>query len=234
MDLLLLSNSTMPQSDYLEWTADDILTFVGDHKKVLFIPFAGVTLSHQAYTDKVQGALPSLEIKGVDDFEEPSSAVQWAESIFVGGGNTFALLNKLHTSGYFDLIKNAIQAGKRYVGWSAGSNVATCSIRTSNDMPIVCPPSFEGFNFFPIQINPHYTEAVVENHGGESRLDRLREFVALNEEPVLCIPEGVGVWVQGASLELKGKYASKMLQKNGRLVEIKHNQSYQIGALQAM
>ena len=177
-------------------------------KEILFIPYAGVTLDWDAYTEKVEGFFSTLglTIKSIHQKPDPVKAVQNAQMIAVGGGNTFQLLNLLYQHKLMDPIVEAVKAGTPIIGWSAGSNIAGPSIRTTNDMPIVEPPSFDALNLLDFQINPHYTEAALANHGGETRAERLAEFLELNPGlKVLALPEGTALLWQDDGLKLLGE-----------------------------
>ena len=206
MNLLLLSNSTNYGASYLAHAKSVIADFLGDVKEVLFIPYAGVTIGYEEYTQKVDEALSpfGIRVKAISSFEDPLEAVRNANSIAVGGGNTFRLLQQLYNNDLVVAIQNKVRNGCPYIGWSAGSNVAGPSICTTNDMPIVEPRSFNALNLFPFQINPHYSEAVIPNHGGESRRARIEEYIVLNETPVVCLPEGSWVAASQAGYSFKG------------------------------
>ncbi len=193
MNLLLLSNSTNFGDPYLFHAKDVIASFLTGITEVLFIPYAGVTLSYDDYETKVQESMKGSHIQftSIHHHPNPKEAVLAAEAVAVGGGNTFQLLATLQKLELMEIMKDKVSGGMPYVGWSAGSNIAGPTICTSNDMPIIEPISFVALNFVPFQINPHYTEKVIPNHGGESRQDRLREYVELNpKSEVLCMPEG--------------------------------------------
>lgn len=204
--LLLISASRADNTPYLEhargWLADHVAK-----RELLFIPYAGVTVSHQAYTDKVRDALApvGINVRGIESFTDPRQAIDNAEAIAVGGGNTFVLLNALYRQGLLDPIRRAVQRGVPYAGWSAGSNIAGTSIRTTNDMPIVQPPSFNALGLVPFQLNPHYSDYTPPGFHGETRDQRLAEFTALDTHtPVVAIQEGSALAVQGAEMRLLG------------------------------
>ena len=207
--LLLLSNSTNPGEGYLEYPKESIRNFLGsDVKKVLFVPYAAVTISFDAYLDSVKVALSSLEIEieGIHMSKDPKLAISQADAIFVGGGNSFALLKELQKNDLVKTIFDNVMDGTPFIGWSAGSNLACPSIRTTNDMPIVEPQSFEGLGLIPFQINPHYTNAKIPNHGGESRDLRIAEFLVKNQGmKVVGLPEGNILKVEGSRISLIGK-----------------------------
>ncbi|HXE56828.1 MAG TPA: dipeptidase PepE [Gemmatimonadales bacterium] len=206
MRLLLLSNSTNPGGGYLAHAAPRIRRFLGpDARRVAFVPYAAVTVSYDAYAARVAEALGALghEIVPVHRAADPAAVVRAADAVAVGGGNTFRLLARLYETGLLEVIRDRVGAGAPYLGWSAGSNVACPTIRTTNDMPIVEPPSFRALGLVPFQINPHYTDARLPNHQGETRDERLAEFVALNPEmTVIGLPEGAMLLVEGGRVEL--------------------------------
>lgn len=192
--LLLLSNSTNFGEGHLEYAKKAISNFLKKTvNEVLFIPYAGVGFSYDDYTQKVATPFSQIgySLKGIHTFSDPKKAVENAQAITIGGGNTFELLNQLYKNDLIETIRKKVNEGLPYIGWSAGSNVAGPSIKTTNDMPIVEPSSFEALNLVPFQINPHYTEERLPNHGGETRKDRINEFIALNRDSIVVgIPEG--------------------------------------------
>lgn len=223
--LLLLSNSTNFGEAYLAYPKKHIAEFLGKEiKKVLFIPYAGVGFSYDNYTQKVAEAFAdiSYEIQGIHTFSNPKQAVLDAEAITIGGGNTFELLNQLYKNDLAETIQNKVSNGTPFMGWSAGSNVSGPSIKTTNDMPIVEPPSFTALNLVPFQINPHYTEERLPNHGGETRKDRINEFLALNKNVyVLGIPEGNMMKVEGNKCQLIGPNSIKIFKSGQDIQELK-------------
>jgi dipeptidase E len=191
MKLLLISNSTNPGEPYLGWPRPFISEFLAgtNVKRVLFIPYAGVGLTDQGmeasfdiYEKRVNDVFMELgyEIYSIHKEENPVKAVEEAECIAVGGGNTFHLVYMMHKTGIMQAIRERALAGVPYMGWSAGSNVACPSLRTTNDMPIIEPESFNCMNLIPFQINPHYLDANPEGHGGETREQRIDEFCKVN------------------------------------------------------
>jgi dipeptidase E len=202
----MLSSSRIGSEDYLQHAIPMLEQYLPDIKELLFIPFAGVSISWDDYTKKMQNALPYYKVKGIHQFPSPYQALENAQAIVVGGGNTFNLLNQLYQQDLLGKIKNQVNKGTPYVGWSAGSNICGNSIRTTNDMPIVQPPSFDALNFVPFQLNPHYTDYQPPCHNGETRAQRIEEFCLLNPEmPVIGIREGSALMLQGDSLVLKGE-----------------------------
>ena len=206
MRLLLISNSTNPGEEFLTYPLPEIKKFL-DVKTALFIPFAAVKFSYDEYTEIVAGRFKGLgiELKGVHQFDDKVAAVENAEAIIVGGGNTFHLVADCENYGLLDPIRKKVQSGTPYVGWSAGSNMACPTIRTTNDMPIVEPKSFNVLNLIPFQINPHYTDYVDKNHGGETRDDRITEFTYANKDMyVLGLREGCMIKLIENEVELIG------------------------------
>jgi dipeptidase E len=191
--LLLLSNSTNYGEKYMQWCESTIAFFLGEAThNLVFIPYAAVGFSYDSYTAKVNQALAhhSIQVKGIHSFENKVEAIENASAILVGGGNTFNLLKMLQDHKLDTIIQRVVKKGTPYIGWSAGSNVSGPSICTTNDMPIVEPISFNALNLVSYQINPHYTEATIINHGGESRKQRLAEYLAANpEDRIVCLPE---------------------------------------------
>ncbi|MDZ7741211.1 MAG: dipeptidase PepE [Bacteroidota bacterium] len=217
MRLLLISNSTNPGEEYLGWPKEYIRDFLGKTavKKVLFIPYAGVSLSEESleasfntYEKKVQSVYNELgyEIYSIHREEDPQRAVEEAEAIAVGGGNTFYLVYMLHKNNLINIIREKVKAGVHYMGWSAGSNVACPSLRTTNDMPIIEPESFTCFNLVPFQINPHYLDANPEGHGGETRQQRIEEFMVINRDIYIAgLRESSLLLLEDGFMKLLGK-----------------------------
>jgi dipeptidase E len=206
--LLLLSNSRNPGQGYLEHAHGAIRDFLGPAvRELVFIPFAAVQMAPADYAARVQeGVAPlGLTVRAVTAAPDPARLVRNAEAIAVGGGNTFHLLRQMCRTGLLDLVAERVRAGVPYLGWSAGSNLACPTIRTTNDMPVVEPPSFVALGLVSFQINPHYTEAVLPNHGGETRDERIAEFLALNPEvEVYGLREGSWLRVEGERVLLGG------------------------------
>lgn len=204
--ILMFSSSKVGSEDYLQHTIPMLSQYLPNIKELLFIPFAGVSISWDDYTKKVQSGLTNYQVKGIHQFSNPHQALENAQAILVGGGNTFNLLNQLYQQNLFYTVKNQVKKGTPYVGWSAGSNICGDSIRTTNDMPIIQPISFDALNFLPFQLNPHYTDYQAPGHNGETRAQRIEEFCILNPDmPVIGIREGTALLLQGESLSLKGK-----------------------------
>lgn len=207
MRLLLISNSTNAGEQYLEYPKHEIRNFLGDVKSVLFIPYAAVTFSYDEYEAKVANRLAEVGVgvKSIHKFDNFVEAVEKAEAIVVGGGNTFRLLQCVQDNGLVDAIRRKVLCGTPYIGWSAGSNMACPTIRTTNDMPVVEPESFNALNLIPFQINPHYLDAHPDGHAGETREQRIEEFIALNQDmTVLGLREGCMIRLEGSEYKLIG------------------------------
>jgi len=207
MQLLLLSSSRADNSEYLAPGLAHIAEILGDIRRVLFIPYAGVSVGYDAYQQMVQSALAAIGITvdSIHQFENPKVAVAEAQAIVIGGGNTFHLLHQLYQHQLIELIREKVHSGTPYIGWSAGSNVAGQSIRTTNDMPIIEPPSFSALNLLPFQLNPHYTDFKPAGFHGETRDMRLNEFMLLNPTtPIVGLPEGTALRRVGNQLNYVG------------------------------
>jgi len=228
--LLLLSNSKNYGGEYLGHVTQAIRDFLGDVREVLFVPFAGVTVSFDEYADLVGERFAELgyELRSVHRVDDAAAAVAAAEAIAVGGGNTFHLLERMYDTGLLDAVRARALEGVPYMGWSAGSNLACPSIRTTNDMPIVEPPGFAALDLIPFQLNPHYTEAKLPNHGGETRADRIKEFITANPGIyVVGLPEGCVLRVEGDELELLGEKPAKIFLQGEEPFEVAPGESLQ-------
>jgi len=217
MRLLLLSNSTCYQKGYLEHAMGDLKDFLGDSVgRVLFIPYAGVTVEWDSYTTKVREKYAEIGYKlvSIHEVSDPVTAVKEAEAIAVGGGNTFYLLRELYENRLIEPICERVSDGLPYMGWSAGSNMVCPTVKTTNDMPIVEPPSFKALDLIPFQINPHYTDTVLPQHQGETRADRIAEFIEANPDmTVVGLREGSILRVEGDSLTLLGEKDLRLFRK---------------------
>ena len=224
MRLLLISNSTNAGEAYLEHPLDQIKTFLGSTRvKALFVPYAGVTISFDDYTSRVSERFQEIghAITSVHEVDDPVLAVKQAEAIVVGGGNTFHLAKLMQEQGLIDAIREKVLAGTPYIGWSAGSNMACPSIRTTNDMPVVEPVSFQALNLVPFQINPHYLDANPEGHAGETREMRIEEFLEANPGMfVVGLREGTMFLVEKESMQLLGPRPARIFKKDNNPQEI--------------
>lgn len=209
MNLLLISNSTNAGEAYLEYPKENIRQFLAPKgvKKVLFIPYAGVTVCWLDYEKKVKDRFAEIgiEVDGIHNFANPAQAVREAEAIVVGGGNSFALLKYMQDYGVIEPIREMVAKGIPYVGWSAGSNMACPGLYTTNDMPIVEPLSFKSLGIIPFQINPHYLDAHPDGHAGETREQRIEEFLAMNRGMYVAgLREGCMLLVENDKMSLIG------------------------------
>lgn len=207
MQLLLISNSTMPGEPFFTWPRAHAQAFLEGRQRIAFVPFAAVEAQYDAYADKVAEVFAALgkEIVSLHREADPAKALAGADAVAVGGGNTFLLIRALYRRNLIRAIGEQVRGGMPYMGWSAGGNVACPTIMTTNDMPIVEAPSMRALHLVPFQINPHYTEATIPGHGGESRDQRIAEFLAVNPNmPVVGLREGSLLRVNGASMRLEG------------------------------
>ncbi|MSO23536.1 MAG: dipeptidase PepE [Acidobacteria bacterium] len=221
--LLLLSNSTNFCEPFLQYPIRTIQQFLGSTvPEILFVPYAGVRLSFSDYAARVRERFREIGIAvtSMHETENPAAAVERAAAIVVGGGNTFCLLDRLYTHGLVELIRERVLQGVPYVGWSAGSNVACPTIKTTNDMPIVEPRSLSALDLVPFQINPHYTDATLPNHGSETRAERLMEFLEVNPAAsVIGLREGSMLRVEGERIDLLGSTAARVFRKGQEVME---------------
>jgi dipeptidase E len=208
--VLMLSSSRQGDEAYLEHARSLILAHLGSIRDLLFIPYAAVTQSYDNYVSAVASALPECNVTGLHTFDNPIQAINNAkannQAIVVGGGNTFHLMHTIYQQNLLVSLQHAISEGTPYIGWSAGSNICGQSIRTTNDMPIVEPKSFNALNVVPFQLNPHYSDYHPPGHNGETRDQRLAEFTVLNPStPVVAIREGTALSLSQQKLTLVGE-----------------------------
>jgi dipeptidase E len=213
--ILSFSSSRVATGGYLESAAPIIKNFLGETRlNIAFIPFAGVGITYEAYTQKVQEGLAVLghNITTVQP-ENAKAIITKADVIMVGGGNTFKLLAEIYMAQLLDVIRDKVTAGTPYIGWSAGSNITGPTIGTTNDMPIVEPKSFNALGLFPFQLNPHYFNYKIPGHNGETRDDRLTEFLIENPGlDIICLPEGTALHFENNQLHLIGECPGMLLQ----------------------
>jgi dipeptidase E len=208
MELLLLSNSTLPGQPFFEWPRPYVASFLQGRKRIAFVPFAAVEDQQDSYVDKVRPVFADMgiELVSLHSAKDPIQALANVDAVAVGGGNSFLLTRALYRTGLMRAIPERVKKGLPYIGWSAGANVACPSIMTTNDMPIVEPPSLRAMHLIPFQINPHFTEETISGHGGESREQRLAEFLAANPDmPVVGLREGSLLHVKDNRIALSGK-----------------------------
>ncbi len=209
MRLLLLSNAKREGMGYLEHARGHLKSFFGDTiREVLFVPYAGVTKSHDQYVEQVRPVFESLGIgvTGIHAARDPCEAVRDAQAIVVGGGSTWRLLRELRLAELLPVIRNRVVAGMPYAGWSAGSNIACPTIMTTNDMPICDPGGFDALALIPFQINPHYLHGNPPGFKGETREERINEFGVLHPRAwVAGLREGTGFLVEDGAITLLGE-----------------------------
>lgn len=229
--LLLISNSTNAGEAYLEYPKQNIKDFLGEKiKKVLFVPYAAVTFSFDDYAQKVQTRFSEIgiEVASIHSFKNPIEAVQNAEAIVVGGGNTFHLTKLLQENNLISAIREKVLAGTPFVGWSAGSNVACPTICTTNDMPIVQPQSFSVLNLVKFQINPHYLDANPDGHAGETREQRIEEFLEANKNVyVVGLREGTMLQIENQQIKLIGKRSARIFKFGNQPKELNSGDDFE-------
>ena len=219
MRLLLLSNSRAPDGGYLTQSRQVIAATLGGAQKALFVPFAGVTISWDDYTAQVQAAIAHTGVQLVGAHEDGAVERFLAgelQAIIVGGGNTFQLLAECRKRGWLVRIGDAARSGRMpYIGWSAGANLAGLTINTTNDMPIVNPHGFNALGLVPFCINPHYNNSLPPGHQGETRDQRLAEFLVANPQMrVVALPEGTWLEVTDNQVVVGGQYPAQLQAAN--------------------
>ena len=215
---IIASTSTLYDGEYLDYLLPELQLHFKDCKTVLFIPFARPGgISHDEYTSKAAIAFAkiNIELKGIHTFENPKEAIQNAEGFFTGGGNTFLLVTQLYKNDLMDILAETVKKGTPYLGTSAGSNICGLTMQTTNDMPIIYPPSFQTLGLIPFNLNPHYLDANNQSkHMGETRETRIKEFHAFNSLPVLGLREGSWLDVKGNKIILKGNLQARLFRQN--------------------
>lgn len=224
MRLLLISNSTNPGEPYLDYPKNSISKFLGKHPvKALFIPYAAVTFSYDTYEQKVSERFREVghDIVSIHHFKDPVKAVRKAAAIVVGGGNTWKLLKTIRENKLIEIVREKVLNDTPYIGWSAGSNVACPTIRTTNDMPVVEPDSFNSFNLIPFQINPHYLDVNPAGHAGETREQRIEEFIEINPDVyVVGLREGTLLIIENSKMKLVGPRKARVFKKGSSPSEL--------------
>jgi dipeptidase E len=223
-NLIIASTSTLHGGDYLEYLLPTLEEHFANCKTIIFIPYARPGgISHDEYTERVQLAFSKINknIIGLHTFENPMEAIQKAEGIFTGGGNTFLLVTQLYHNNVMEVLSKTIESGTPYLGSSAGSNITGLSMQTTNDMPIIYPPSFKTLGAIPFNLNPHYLDADLQSkHMGETRETRIKEFHAFNTTPVLGLREGSWLDVKGDKIILKGNLTARLFRQNQQPEEL--------------
>ena len=217
-NILIASTSTLANENYLEYLLPELQLHFQNCNTILFIPYARPGgISHEDYTTMVRLAFAKINKKviGIHEFEDATLAVKKAEGIFTGGGSTFVLVSQLYKNNIMEVLSETIKNGTPYLGTSAGSNICGLTMQTSNDMPIVYPPSFKTLGLIPFNLNPHYLDPdTTSTHMGETRETRIKEFHAYNSVPVLGLREGSWLDVKGDTITLKGALTARLFRQN--------------------
>lgn len=225
--IIIASTSTVHGSGSLEYLLDELKAHFESANEILFIPYARPGgISHDEYTAKVTEPFKKIgkTVRGIHTFDDPKKAIKEAEGIFTGGGNTIVLVNQLYKNDVLSSIKEAVNNGTPYLGTSAGSNICGLTMNTTNDMPIVYPPSFKTLGLVPFNINPHYLDPDPSStHMGETRETRIKEFHAFNTQPVIGLREGSWIEVKDDSLTLKGDLEARIFEYNKDPYELPTN-----------
>lgn len=225
MNVLLASTSTLFGGKYLEYITEEIKELYNGINEIVFIPFARPGgISHDDYTEKAKAffAEINIKIKGLHEFDDQIAAVNNAQGFFTGGGNTFLLVKTLHEKGLMSVLKENVEKGKPYLGTSAGSNIGGLNMKTTNDMPIVYPPSFECMGLVPFNINPHYLDPNPDlKHNGETRETRIQEFLTQNDTKVIGLREGNWIRKIGNRITVEGDQETRIFEKDKEPYEIK-------------
>jgi dipeptidase E len=216
--MIIASTSTVHGGNYLEYLLPSLESLFRECTEILFIPYARPGgISHDGYTATVRSAFAKINkaVKGLHEFENPVAAIENAQGIFTGGGNTFLLVTQLYQNNVMAVLAKAVQNGTPYLGSSAGSNITGISMKTTNDMPIIYPPSFKTLGLIPFNLNPHYLDADLQSkHMGETRETRIKEFHAFNDTAVLGLREGSWLEVTGEAIILKGGLTARLFRQN--------------------
>lgn len=222
--LIIASTSTVYGGTYLDYLLPELEKHFSACHEILFIPYARPGgISHDGYTENVRLAFAKINksVKGLHEFENPAAAIRNAEGIFTGGGNTFVLVNELYRNRLMEVLAEVLTQGTPYLGTSAGSNITGLTMQTTNDMPIVYPPSFTTLGLLPFNLNPHYLDADAQSkHMGETRETRIKEFHAYNATPVLGLREGSWLEVNGDQILLKGNLSARLFIQNEAPTEL--------------
>lgn len=224
MNIILASTSTLFGGEYLEYLKEELIQLYKGIDEIVFIPFARPGgISHDDYTAKARSFFETINIKvkGLHEFENKAEALNQAKGYFTGGGNTFLLVKTLHEEGLMSVLKDNVSAGKAYLGCSAGSNIGGQNMKTTNDMPIVYPPSFDCMGLVPFNINPHYLDPNPDlKHNGETRETRIREFLTQNDIKVVGLREGNWIRRTGDLITVEGSELTRIFEKGKEPYEI--------------
>lgn len=224
MNILLASTSTLYGGKFLEYLKDELIKLYHGIEEIVFIPFARPDgMSHDEYTEMTRKVFDTINIKvrGLHEFEDKTKAINEAKAFFTGGGNTFLLVKTLHEENLMAVLKENVEKGKPYLGCSAGSNIAGQNMKTTNDMPIVYPPSFDCLGLVPFNINPHYLDPNPElKHNGETRETRIIEFLSQNDTKVIGIREGNWIRKTGNKITVEGTKSTRIFEKGKKPYEV--------------
>ncbi len=224
MNIILASTSTLFGGNYLEYLSNEITELFHGIDEIIFIPFARPGgISHDDYTQKAREffATINIKVKGLHEFEDQKEALNQAKGFFTGGGNTFLLVKELHEKNLMQLLKENIEQGKSYLGCSAGSNIGGLNMKTTNDMPIVYPPSFDTMGLVPFNLNPHYLDPNPElKHNGETRETRIKEFLTQNKIKVVGLREGNWIRKIGDQITVEGIELTRIFENGKEPYEI--------------
>lgn len=224
MNIILASTSTLFGGEYLDYLKEELVSLYKGTDEIIFIPFARPGgISHDDYTQKVRSFFETIHIKakGLHEFEDKTEALNNAKGYFTGGGNTFLLVKTLHEENLMSVLKQNVESGKPYLGCSAGSNIGGQNMKTTNDMPIVYPPSFDCMGLVPFNINPHYLDPNPElKHNGETRETRIKEFLTQNDIKVIGLREGNWIRRIGDKITVEGSELTRVFEKGKEPYEI--------------
>ncbi|OJX52042.1 MAG: dipeptidase E [Flavobacterium sp. 38-13] len=223
-NLIIASTSTLHNGGYLEYLLPELSVHFKNVSELVFIPYARPSgISHDEYTEKVRQAFSkiNIKVKGLHEFEDLKEALKQAEGIFTGGGNTFLLVTQLYRHDLMTLLSETLKKGTPYLGTSAGSNITGLTMQTTNDMPIIYPPSFQTLGMIPFNLNPHYLDPDSNStHMGETRETRIKEFHQFNTLPVLGLREGSWLEVRNETITLKGNLKARLFRQNQQPEEL--------------
>jgi dipeptidase E len=219
--LLLLSSSRVHGSGYLDHAQAEVRDFLRGISRVLFVPYALHDQDSYTATARARFEQMGFALESIHESRDPKEAVQRAHAMFIGGGNTFRLLNRLYELDLLDAVRARVESGMPYMGASAGSNIAGTTIKTTNDMPIVQPPSFIALGLVPFQINPHYLDTDPNStHMGETREQRLNEYLEENTVPVVAIREAAMLRIENGVATLKGSRGARIFRRGQEAYEV--------------
>lgn len=226
-NLIIASTSTIYDGKYLDYLLPSLEYLFSETEEILFIPYARPNgISHDAYTKIAADAFAKINKKiiGIHTFKDPIEAIKNAQGVFVGGGNTFVLVSQLYAFQVMQVLRENILNGLPYLGTSAGSNICGTTMQTTNDMPIMYPPSFKTLGVVPFNINPHYLDPELNSkHMGETRETRIKEFHSQNTIPVLGLREGSWLQVKGETIVLKGTLSARVFEQSKEPYELETN-----------